>query len=775
MFSVVLTVGLGLLLGALGHGQLRRHLHEELASWGESTARSLARTSSYAVFTEDIPTLEDMATGTLQETDVLEVLITDTDGEELLRSRSNEWKADAVPGTVEGDGDFHVVKVPIEFAVEEDLEEPGPFDFGFDAGTADEKKAEPEPIGTVELMISHSRINGTLGRALRATVLTILPIVVISALIALFYMSRIVAPLQEMTRVAERMATGAYETEFDEQGASDEVAHLVGAFSTMKVGIQKRTAEAYQQQMDELRVANDTVMSTNAELLRISRRKSAFLADMSHELRTPLNAMIGFSDLMREGLTGDLNEEQQQCVGDILSSGKHLLTLINDILDIAKIESGKAELNLEPLNIHLLADEALTSVKAIAHDKGLELELDVDESAEGELMADGRRLRQVFTNLLGNGIKYTPKGKVTVRIRRSTEQPDALEATPLERLIVDVADTGVGISEADRGRVFSEFDRVDNPYSREQEGTGLGLALCKKLVELHGGEIDFTSEVDKGTTFTFTIPWQDCEAPDQENMPSLDGGVSNPLILVVEDDPASASLLGLTLRKHGYRVEIAGGGSEALIKARDMHPDAITLDIGLPDRDGWSVLSELQEDESTRHLPVIIMSGLEEQAKGLQLGARAYLVKPVDRQQLFTSLQSVVSLGEPGTVLAIDDDETILRWYERVLGAAGWMVKTAPGGREGLEMLKDVTPDVMLLDLMMPGFSGFDVLEELEAAGTMRDLPVLLVTAKDLSREELERLEGSVGRVLQKGGFSGGDLVRTLLGLGHQEAKEVQA
>ncbi|MBK7971823.1 MAG: PAS domain S-box protein [Deltaproteobacteria bacterium] len=387
---------------------------------------------------------------------------------------------------------------------------------------------------------------------------------------------------------------------------------------------------------EELRQARVAAEAAN-------RSKSAFLANMSHELRTPLNSIIGFSELLQEQTFGPLAPKQLRYVGNVLTSGKHLLHLINDILDLSKIEAGHMKLDLEPVEVTTVLEDARGIVGALADKKSVTLEIDA-AGPFPPLRADPAKFRQVLYNLLSNAIKFTPEaGAVRVVARLAGDVRGSVPRVPetAPYVCISVVDSGIGIRAEDRERLFREFEQLDASYARQQQGTGLGLALSKRLVELHGGQIWFESEGEnRGTTFTFTLPFAgpapDVAAPapaprrPDEPRTTLMVAPDAPLVLVVEDDLTSAALLKECFTVAGYRVIHASDGATALTLARDKHPAAITLDIMLPGMDGWTVLKALKSDPQTESIPVIIVSSTEDRQLGFTLGATDFLVKPTD-------------------------------------------------------------------------------------------------------------------------------------------------
>lgn len=523
---------------------------------------------------------------------------------------------------------------------------------------------------------------------------------------------------------------------------------------------------------EELGKRNEELAGANLRLREVDRLKSEFLANMSHELRTPLTAVIGFSELLIDRVMGELNEEQAGCMDNILTSGQHLLKLINDILDLSKIEAGKMELSLETFELRTIIDFVIKTISPLSNKKKLSLSVETAEEMP-YMYADPGKIKQLLLNLVSNAIKFTPEGgKVTIGADFRDDQ-----------FSLSVTDTGIGIKPEDRERIFQEFQQVEGSTSREYGGTGLGLTLTKKLTEMHGGRIELESEPGKWSKFTVRIPMRgDRISLDrgarrsskyadivlkQEDLPkTYNGQQDKPLILVVEDDEKISKLLTMYLDQAGYRVATARDGDEAIKKTFELRPFAITLDVMLPQKDGWEVLQELKGTPETRDIPVIIVSMVENQELGFSIGAMDYLIKPVSREDLIRSIEKY-RLGTrlikgSGKVLVVDDDPRICDFISKVMKTEGYHVETAHGGEEGIRKALEALPDLIILDLMMPVINGFDVINELKKHPIAKDIPIFVLTAKDLGKEEKEVLFSNVERVVQKGEVSKEDLIEEI-------------
>src|SRR5712692_5583917 len=520
---------------------------------------------------------------------------------------------------------------------------------------------------------------------------------------------------------------------------------------------------------DELGALAANLNRMNEELGRLyqqldtaNRHKSEFLASMSHELRTPLNAIIGFSEVLLEKMFGELNEKQEEYLQDILSSGHHLLSLINDILDLSKVEAGKMELEPGVFNLRELLEGSLVMVKERALAHGIALSLDIADDID-TFSGDERKVKQILFNLLSNAVKFTPdKGKVGITAKKTASAVQ-----------VAVWDTGIGIAAEDQQRIFAEFQQVGKGLTEKPEGTGLGLALTKKFVELHGGTIWVDSAPGRGSTFAFTLPI--AGAADYTLLPVgqeetatewvANAASAGPLVLVIEDDAKAAELLRLYLTEAGYTADIAGDGAEGLEKVKRLHPGAVILDVLLPKVDGWAFLSQVKADPTTKDVPVLIVSIVDQKGKGFALGAADYLVKPVHKEELLRKLGAFSLVSKvrtaPVKILSIDDDPKAGELLAAALEPEGFRVLRAYGGEEGIAIAKTERPDAIILDLLMPGVNGFDVIDRLEKSLTKRP-PIIIFTVKQLTAEEKERLKGRVAWLAQKEEFNHKSFVGTV-------------
>jgi len=496
-----------------------------------------------------------------------------------------------------------------------------------------------------------------------------------------------------------------------------------------------------------------------------NRAKSAFLANMSHELRTPLNAIIGYSEMLSEDAEDFGYEDIVPDLNKIQSAGSHLLDLINNILDLSKIEAGRMELYLEEFNVSAMLDNVASTISPLMDKNNNQFDLRIDESV-GIARADITKTRQTLFNLLSNAAKFTENGMITLLV--SVEKRDDTDF-----LMFRVKDSGIGMSPDQVKSVFAEFTQADASTTRKYGGTGLGLTISKRFCQMMGGDITLESELTIGTTFTAFFPVMvvdttkpaDAQLAPKMPVDSLSGAKTGGLVLVIDDDPTVRDLIVRSLAKEGFSVGVATNGAEGLRIAKELKPDAITLDVMMQGMDGWSVLEQLKADPDLMHIPVVMISIVDDRTRGFALGAAGYLTKPIDRQKLVDTLKLFhKKIARPlvfGQVLVIDDDPNQRDMVIRTLEKEGWVVEEAENGLEGLKMLDIFAPDLILLDLMMPEMDGFQFLTELQKTEEGRAIPVVVVTAKDLTSEDYEQLRG-VQDILMKSAYERDSLLNKI-------------
>jgi len=506
---------------------------------------------------------------------------------------------------------------------------------------------------------------------------------------------------------------------------------------------------AQEQQAAALEIKN-----AKEEAEQASRAKSEFLANMSHELRTPMNAILGYSEMLMEDAEDAGQEDFIPDLKKINQAGTHLLALINDVLDLSKIESGKMEAFCEEINLDSLIDEVAATAHPLLEKNGNQLAVERGKNL-GSAFQDITKLRQVLLNLMSNAAKFTHQGTVTLHANRLTKENR-------DWLSLAVSDTGIGIAADKLDHVFGEFTQADNSTTRDYGGTGLGLAISSRFCELLGGDLSVHSELGEGSTFTILIPVElpgskppqqivatpvEVTGMVQESMQDITPGSS---ILVIDDDPEACELIERNLTKDGFKVITATSGEQGLRLAHEIQPAVITLDVMMPDMDGWSVLRALKADPTLRHIPVIMLTMMDDRSRGYSLGAVDYLTKPVDREQLSKTLSRYYRDGKSSTVMLVEDDLETRDMMARTLTKAGWVVSEAGNGQEALDLLSTKSPDLILLDLMMPVMDGFSFLTEMRARPELLHIPIIVVTAKDLTPDDRQRLSGMAAHVLEK-------------------------
>jgi adenylate cyclase len=481
-----------------------------------------------------------------------------------------------------------------------------------------------------------------------------------------------------------------------------------------------------------------------------SRHKSQFVASMSHELRTPLNAIIGLTQMMVNNASRFGTEKAAEPLRRVNRAGTHLLGLINQVLDLSKIEAGKLELSPETVNLAPLLEEIIGTARQLAEQNKNRLIVDAQANL-GQLTVDPMRLRQILLNLLSNACKFTKQGEVKLRVKKVVDGGNWIE--------IAVADTGIGMTPEQQAKLFEEFIQADSSTARQYGGTGLGLAITRKLVRMMGGDVTVTSEPGKGSVFTVRLPAS--TDPQARSSAGSDGRRSSTAdcVLVIDDDATARELIADHLKGEGFSVVTAVGGVEGLKLAKELRPTAITLDVLMPDLDGWSVLTALRQDPELAEIPVIMITIVDEHRRGIALGAAGYLTKPIDRERLRHVIGRFRAPARPTRVLVVEDDavqrERMLGWLE----GPQWTVREAENGREALNRIQENKPDVILLDLMMPEMDGFAVVAALQKEAGWQDIPVIVITARDLDAKDRERLNSGVQSVLVKERFRPADLV----------------
>ncbi len=513
--------------------------------------------------------------------------------------------------------------------------------------------------------------------------------------------------------------------------------HQPGRFSAQTADLLETLANQSAVAIHNARVYRQLEEKTQ-QLEVASEHKSEFLAGMSHELRTPLNAVIGFSDVLLERMFGDINPRQEEYLNDIRNAGRHLLELINEILDLSKVEAGRMELDLGPVSIPRLVDQTVAMVRERATQHRIAIHVDLADEL-GDVWADELKLTQVTLNLISNAVKFTGDGG-SVTISGEVIGADAQ---------VTVTDTGQGIPAEDHHRIFEAFQRGGRTARQSTEGTGLGLTLSKRIVNLHGGRMWMSSRVGVGSTFGFSVPIG--QRPQPPAPPRDASDQSRTTILIVEDDPQSADLLSLYLEGIDVDLLLARDGVEGLEIARQQHPDAVILDIRLPRLDGWDLLALLKADPATATVPVVIVSMLDERGKGVALGAAEYLLKPVSRTQVRDALARVLPSAVKGTVVVIDGDPAELRLIDAILSPEGYTVMGVSDDEAGIQVVRREQPAVVLIDLMEPDIDGFAVVSRLRADPETAHVPIIFLGPSDIHPDDRRRFAGQINHLAEEG------------------------
>ena len=610
------------------------------------------------------------------------------------------------------------------------------------------------------------------GDPIRGMVIIFLASCLLAMVVAQSLSRAVTRPITELARAAHNVAKQQDYGVRVKEGGNDEIGSLTRSFNLMLQTIQQRNAELVvarknaEDARESLRQINEgleqKVAERTVELERAvvaakeaNQAKSAFLAKMSHELRTPMNAIIGYSEMLHEDALDKGEKEVAEDLQKIMSAAHHLLGLINDVLDLSKIEAGKMQLYLETFDLQTVVHEVSSTIAPLVEKRNNELIVNCTPLI-GSMYGDATKIRQALLNLLSNASKFTENGRIELKIDREIRDQQAW-------VIMHVIDTGIGMTEEQLGRLFKAFTQGDASTSSKYGGTGLGLAISKQFAQMMGGDITVKSTAGAGSTFTMRVPARvkPARSPyaitDKESQP---GPAPKGRVLVIDDDEAVHVVLTNMLTREGYSTRTAHDGKEGLRIAREYHPDIVILDILMPGMDGWSVLSQLKAMPGFADIPIILLTMLENKEMGFALGAADYLTKPIDAQKLLPVLDRHRSPKQAGTVLVVEDDPASRELVVRMLEKESIVVKEATNGKEALDIIQGgVLPDMIILDLVMAEMDGFEFLRQIHPHPVWSKIPVV-VSSLDLNAEAQQALKGQVERIFQKGSFAREDLLR---------------
>ncbi|MEE8311661.1 MAG: response regulator [Candidatus Binatia bacterium] len=644
------------------------------------------------------------------------------------------------------------------------------------------------PVPTGEWMVIVRKLESAVTAPIRSRISDVLGLVVLGLLVviglSLWVTTSTTRRIRRVVAAADRLALG--DVSVDEQldtRAADETALLSRSFNRLVASYREITemcvavaegdftrrfpqrsdvdqlATALNDMSKKRHMAEEAVLRARDAAEDANHAKSEFLAKMSHELRTPMNAIIGYSEMLEEEAEDLGQEEFIPDLQKIRSAGKHLLSLINDILDLSKIEAGKMELYIERFDIAEMIRDVSGTIEPLAAKNGNALEVECAPDIGG-MSSDLVKVRQGLFNLLSNACKFTENGTVRLSAVRVTNSSGASrkDGADEDRIVFSVTDSGIGMTREQIGQIFEAFGQADGSTTRRYGGTGLGLTITKRFSEMMGGRVLVTSEPGEGSTFTIELP---AEAPATEvpvttreeaaEASDTDGTVAStgPPVLIIDDDPAARDLLARTLGKDGFSILTAASGAEGIELARKIRPVAITLDVMMPGLDGWAVLKRLKADPDTSDIPIVMVTILNDESLAYSLGAAEFVTKPFDRERLRAVLAACRTDGD-GSALVVEDDPSSRNLLVKLLEREGWSVREAANGQEGLAEVRRELPAIVLLDLMMPVMDGFEFIHEVRRNEAWRALPIVVITAKELTPEERTFLEGASQHVVNK-------------------------
>ena len=676
-----------------------------------------------------------------------------------------------------------VVKIKVTLVSGEVYEKTNSVDPGYAPFVAETALFSPttlELLGSVQLEYSGQLYHNLMTDAETRLLLTILGVIVLLVLVQR-YVSRLLDPLNVM-------ATYLEDVDFNQpkplpnrpKSLSIEIRQVWDAIGQLFLKLQQRDEEVKQEHEAAQEALRHQLKAETA-----NKAKSQFLANMSHELRTPLNAIIGYSEMMMEEMIAPDQQDYTDDLSKVRAAGKHLLSLINDVLDLSKVEAGKMHLYYEDVKVYQLIDDVVDTIKPMVDRNNNTLVVDCPDGI-GSITTDISKLRQSLLNLLSNAVKFTNNGQVSITVTRNFYNE-------MEWVYFAVRDTGIGLSREQMNRLFVAFVQADESTTREYGGTGLGLAISRSFCNLMGGDIAVESEIGAGSTFTIRLPLEvaqvtlvEPESVDVIEQQALDDEDSKrkledhehkvdrerrkrkSIILIIDDDPMGCDIPRRYLEKDGFQVECACDGMEGIQKINELHPDVILLDVMLPGMSGWQVLTYVKKQPSLVQIPVIMLTMIDEKSTAYSLGATYYLHKPIDKGELSRVINNCLRKEGRKMVLVVDDNADARKLVRLILENEGLGVVEAENGYLGLMRVAERRPALILLDLMMPGMSGRQFLDELQKREDCLQIPVIALTGMDIDSNELKALEGRVDKIIQKGAYSIDQVlaeVREIMGL----------
>ncbi len=821
LYSTVMIIAVVSILATILLYYHHRHVWNEFKLRAESLSAGLSHDLQLPLMLEDKASIERMLKGFSTIEDVVSVSVLNKENIALVK-QGNPF---SIPESLR-----HMTKHPVEIESEENLSEhleggiPAQPDIPTQSPSTSLRtsvgaRGGMEKIGLVEITFSTKRIGDNLENMVYVVIFFTIFIIILRLASDYIFTSGITRPITMLMQGAEAVSDGDLSHTIEIK-SSDEVGKLSSSFNRMIIALKdrddeirfqhqklqnnykeledshKELDEAYEtlaetakeleehktelenkvvERTKELHDAHARLQESYERLKEIDRLKSEFLANMSHELRTPLNSIIGFSKVILKGIDGPITDIQKTDLTAIHNSGQHLLTIINDILDLSKIESGKMELLKEMIDIGEIAEGVMSTADALAMGKPVKLNMELEEKLPLTFV-DKTRIRQVMLNMLSNAIKFTDKGEIRLKvskigyehIRQMENNPDGYcpKRSPVREgdfILVSVTDTGIGIKREDMPLVFEEFRQIDSSSARREGGTGLGMAISHKFILLHGGEIWVESRTGKGSTFHFTVP---VSKVLEQTRPAVERIIApvdreKEVIMVIDDEINSITLIRRTLEREGYEVVGIQDPDEAIERVGEIRPNAIILDVIMPKRDGWEIIQELKLKPETKDIPVIFCTIVADKKLGFSLGATDYLVKPVRDDDLLRALKMLN--GSVKNILVIDDTPQDAELVGRFLKGHGYTVRIALGGREGIGYIKRHKPELIIVDLMMPEVDGFTVIEEAKRDPATKNIPIIVVSAKDITAEDRKRLNGCIEALIGKGMLNEDELMQEIV------------